>query len=263
MKLGVVYKFKLGKKINGTLFYCFEYFAFLKQFTDAKFYIVGIGPSDLKMVKRLFSEKYCCDTSGIVPITPTQLYAESLDRTVILDVMTFYDIKEFLTGEVHCYSNDTHPMFRYNNNRTVTYYGSYDWQPRDVFSYLKFNFGIFKQYPNKHSGVFLSANDVEYLKRNYTHYQQQYNKPVILKRGETGKGNALEFVDSVHYVHTGQDKNNRIIPEAFYYGRDIIIEDLKPEIQDSIVIRYNDIKDNGLEKYTLTLDDEIVKQCLR
>lgn len=263
MKLGVVYKFKLGKKINGTLFYCFEYFAFLRQFTDIKFYIVGIEQSDLTMIKRLFSEKYDTSVEGIVPVTATQLYAEKLDRTIILDVMSFYDLKEFLTGEVHCYSNDTHPMFRYKNDRSVTYYGSYDWQPRDVFSYLKLNFGIFKQYESESNAVFLSSVDVDYLRNNYHTYRKQFDVPVLLKQGSLGLGNILEQVNHVHYVHVVLDKNNRIIPEAIYYGKTVSIEDLAPEIKDSANLRYEDIISNGLEKYTLSLDDEIVKQCLR
>lgn len=263
MKCGVVYKFKKAKKINGTLFYCFEYYTFLRQFIDIKFYIVGISDSDIALIKRLFSEKYTVSTDGIIAVSPSELYFEKLDRTLIFDVMTFYDIKEFLTGDIHCYSNDSHPMFRYKNERKVTYYGSYDWQPRDVFSYLKFNFEIFKKYDQTGYGIFLSANDVAYLKSHYHEYQKRFDRPVYLKKGDDGKGNILEYVDSVHYVHTGQDKNNRIIPEAFFYGKEITLEDLKPEISDSILLRYNDIKENGLEKYTLSKDDEMVKAILQ
>jgi hypothetical protein len=231
---------------------------------DVKFYIVDITERDLELVRRLFSEKYSTSVDGIVAISPSELFFQKLDKTLILDVMTFYDIKEFLTGDIHCYSNDSHEMFRYKmNNRTVTYYGSYSWQPRDVFSYLKFNFDIFKKHDSVGYGVFLSANDVTYIKTNFSQYQNRYDKPVYLKMGGDGKGNILEYVDSVLYVHTGMDKNNRIIPEAFFYGKEVIIEDKKPEIRDSINLRYDDIKKNGLGNYTLTIDDEMIKAIIK
>jgi hypothetical protein len=144
MNYGVVYKFKQHNKINGTLFYCFEYFRFLRKFVDAKFYIVGIDTKDLETVLTIFKEKYNTAFDNIVPIKLIDVYKLKLDQTIILDIMSFYDCKEFLTGNIHCYSNESHSMFRYKNNRTVIYYGSYDYQNYDVFSYIKLNFEIFK-----------------------------------------------------------------------------------------------------------------------
>ena len=57
MRCGVVYKFKPQNKINGSLFYCFEYFQFLKQFVDVKLYLVDITCVDFELVKKIFQEK--------------------------------------------------------------------------------------------------------------------------------------------------------------------------------------------------------------
>lgn len=261
MKLGVVYKFKPHNKINGTLFYCFEYFKFLRKFVDAKFYIVGISARDLENVLTIFEEKYNTTFDNIIPIKITDLYKLGLDQTIILDIMSFYDCKEFLTGNIHCYSNESHDVFRYKNHRTVTYYGSYDYQNYDVFSYLKLNFEIFKPFESV-PGVFVSAPDQKHIGLNLEIYKQKFKKPIILKKNYEGNGNIFEMIDAVHYVHTSQDRDNRIIPEAFYYGKIVTIEDLYPII-DSAQLRFQDCAENGLKNYTLTEQDEIVQACLK
>jgi hypothetical protein len=262
MKLGVVYQFKTHHKINGTLFYCFEYFQFLKKFSDVKFYIVGISDTDLALVNRILLAKYKTHVTDIVPIKLVELYALDLDRTLVLDVRTFYGCKEFMSNEVHCFSNETHEMFRYKNDRTVTYYGSYDYQRYDVFCYLKLNFEIFKLLSKCKSGVFISSPNEQYIKDNMRFLSDRFKRPLILKSAQSGIGNLFELIDAVHYVHTSQDTNNRIIPEAFFFDKQITIDFLHDEI-DSISLRYDDIMKNGLANYTLTADDEMIKAMLR
>lgn len=261
MKIGVVYKFKPNNKINGTLFYCFEYFKFLRKFVDAKFYIIGINAKDLELVLSIFREKYNTDFDNIIPIKITDLYKIKLDKAIILDIMSFYDCKEFLTGDVYCYSNESHKMFRYKNHRKVTYYGSYSYQNYDVFSYLKLNFEIFKSFGSM-PGVFVSSPDHIYIKDNLEKYKQQFQRPIILKKHHGGNGNIFEMIDAVHYIHTSQDRDNRIIPEAFFYGKKVTIEDRYP-VLDSVQLRYKDCSENGLRNYTLTEQDEIIQACLR
>lgn len=258
MKTGVVYKFKLHNKINGTLFYCFEHFKFLRKSTDIKFYIVDISDSDLKMVTELLGQKYNTTVDNIVPVKLIDLYQLKLDRTLVLDIKTFYDCKEFLTGDVHCFSNEAHDMFRYKNSRTVTYYGSYDYQNFDKFCYLKLNFEIFKQFSSQ-PGVFVSALDQKYIQNHLDEYEQLFNKPIYLKKSYRGAGNLFDMIDHVHYVHTSQDTNNRIIPEAFYYGKTVSIDEPVYSELDSIRLRFNDIAKNGLTNYTLDESDAMIQ----
>jgi hypothetical protein len=263
MSCGVVYKFKPHNKINGTLFYCFEYFKFLEKYTDVAFYIVDIADSELQLVYDIFSKKYKCDIAGIVPIKTLDLYKLNLTKTVILDVDTFYRVKEFLTNDIHCFSNDTHPMFRYKNTRSVTYYGSYRYQRYDVFSYLKLNFEIFSNITSEGSCVFISSLDQKIIQQNINRWTRLYpDRDIILKKSHAGIGNLFDVVNHVHYVHTSRDTNNRIIPEAFYYNKQITIEDMILE-EDSVQLRYNDIASNGLSNYTISENDEIIKACLR
>lgn len=263
MKYGIIYKFRPHKKVNGTLFYCYEYCQFLRNYVDATLYIVGINRQDLDDIIAIFSKKYAAPIANIVPVeTVTSVYNLKLNRTVILDVATFYDIKEFLTDEVFCYSNDTHAMYRYRDGRSVTYFGSYDYQPHDVYSTLKLNFHIHAHCTHK-PGVFVSSPDMAYIHTHVDDYRQRFGKPIITKAPNVGIGDVFNHIDTVLYVHTGLDKNNRIIPEAFFHNKQLVIDQPWSVPTDSVLLRYQDIKQHGLRKYTLTNDDELMQLCLR
>jgi hypothetical protein len=262
MKYGVVYKHKSHNKINGSLFYCFEYFKFLKKFVNINFYIVDINKKDYDLVLKIFSEKYETDLENIVPIKIIDLLKLNLDKTLILDIKTFYDCKEFLTNEIHCFSNEEHSLFRYKNNKKVIYYGSYEYQNYDHFCYLKLNFSIFKNIDKNPEGVFVSSRDIKLIEMYKEDWIKKFKKPIILKKIQNGVGNIFELIDTVCYVHTERDTNNRIIPEAFFYKKNIHIEK-RCDIVDSTVLRYNDIMNNGLKNYTLDETDLMIKSCLQ
>jgi hypothetical protein len=261
MKAGVVYKFNPRHKLNGTLFYSFEYFKFLKKYLDINYYVIGMSPQDLNLVTDVFQEKY--NTSiEITPIKTTELYALKLDRTLVLDIGTFYHCKEFLTNEVHCYSNNTHPMFRYKNSRYVTYYGCYHYQNYDVPAHARLNFEIFKPITKSQSAVFISGREVD-IKSQLSVLEKQFDKPVILKKAQSGTGNLFELIDHVHYMHFSRDTNNRIIPEAFFYKKQLTIDNSAYNEIDSVQLRYEDITKNGLGNYTLTEADEMIQAMIR
>jgi hypothetical protein len=268
MKYGVVYSSYPQKLLNGTLFYGYEYCQMLRRYVDAKFYIVGVTPHELAIIHRVFGEKYTTSLDCIVPIERvTDLYALKLDQTVVLDVRTFYRYKEFFTNEVHCYSNEPHSMFRYKTDRTVTYYGSYDYQPHDVFSYLKLNFSIFHQYEPGGQGTFVSSVDPDVLRLWVASPTTEVPHPIYVKQPSSGSGDFYRNISHVHYVHSGRDKNNRIIPEAYWYKKGVSYERYTVLINDahadSANLRFTDIASNGLLAYTLTENDAIISSCLK
>ena len=252
--IGVVYKFQPSHKLNGSLFYSFEHAAFLKS----KLYLVDISDRDLKMVIDILSAKYSVPVDNLVPLRVTDLYFLKLDKTLVLDIRSFYHCKEFLTNEIHVNSNESHEMYRYKDNRTVTYYGSYDYQDFDIFNYSKINFSIFKELEKSGDSVFVSGM---FIRDGYQYSDP--NKTVITKSHDRGFGNLFELIDTVHYIHGELDTNNRIIPEALYYNKKVTIEDNIPHIVDSTSLRYKDIIANGLGNYTLSNNDEIIKACLK
>jgi hypothetical protein len=261
MKAGVVYKFNPRHKLNGTLFYSFEYFKFLQKYIDVNYYVIGLSPQDLNLVTNVFQEKYIT-TPDITPVKTTELYGLKLDRTLVLDIDSFYYTKECLTNEVHCYSNNTHPMFRYKNPRQVTYYGCYHYQNFDVTAHARLNFEIFKPITKSQPGVFISGREVD-IKSHLSVLEKQFNKPVILKKAQSGTGNLFELIDHVHYMHFTRDTNNRIIPEAFFYNKKLTIDSSGYDGIDSVSLRYNDILQNGLGNYTLSESDEMIQAMLR
>jgi hypothetical protein len=252
-RIGVVYKWQIHNKINGSLFYAFEYAVYLKT----ELYIVGITKEDLNLVNNIFRAKYSISPVNIKSINVTNLYSLDLQKTLLVDIKSFYNVKEFLTGDVHVFSDVSHPMFRYKNERSVTYYGSYDYQNYDVFNYLKLNFSIFKDIIKSEDKTFVSG---VYPFLGFSKYRNKDN--IIMKEHYVGRGDLFELISSVVYVHSSRDTNNRIIPEAFYYSKKIkIIEELE-NIIDSVTLRYNDIKTNGLSNYTLSRDDMMIQGML-
>jgi hypothetical protein len=153
-------------------------------------------------------------------------------------------------------------MFRYKNDRTVVYFGSYPYQKYDEYCILKINFDIFLKTTNNNSGVFVSSRDQEYIKDRIQEYQTKFNKPIILKKNQDGTGNLFTFVDHIHYVHNLLDTNNRIIPEAFFHNKIITIENAGFDGADSVLTRYEDIKKNGLDNYTLSIDDSMIRAMI-
>jgi hypothetical protein len=110
--------------------------------------------------------------------------------------------------------------------------------------------------------VFISALDQKYIRFNLERWKREFDRPVILKKSHEGFGNLFDMIDSVHYVHTERDTNNRIIPEAFYYNKTVTIEEVFTDL-DSIRLRYDDISSNGLGNYTVSEHDPMVQACLR
>lgn len=262
--IGVVYKFKPYNKVNGTLFYCYEYCQFLRQFTNCELYISGASQSDASLISRLFGEKYNIPVSGIRYINRiTDIHRVGLDRVLILDVDTFSTLRGFLTGDVICYSNDTHEMFRYSDGRNVTYFGSYDYQPRDEFAYLRIHFNIFKSCMTK-PGVFVSGGDCAQLTSMTPQLINHFSPlPVYVKSKTAGSGDIFDQISSVHYVHNKLDKNNRIIPEAFFHNKKVTFDDSFGLPPDSASLRYRDIDSNGLDNYTICEQDPIIQACLK
>ena len=244
--IGVVYKWQVHNKLNGSVFYAFEHAAYL----NCPLYLVNINDKDLALLKSIFDAKYNIPLDIITPISLIDLYKIKLDKTLILDIRTFTEVKEFLSNDIHVFSNEAHDMFRYKNDRTVTYYGSYKYQNYDIFNYLKLNFNIFQESTGG-EGTFVSGLRVPNSMPNL-------NKPLLKKHG-SGKGDIFNKIDTIHYIHTLLDTNNRIIPEAFFHNKKIVIDDQNPTLIDSITFRYNDIMENGLGNYTLSKEDKLVK----
>lgn len=236
----------------------------MRMHSDVKFFIIGVTPHEFNVISRVFAEKYTTGMDRVVPTDRvTDLYRSGMRTTLTVDVRTFTKGKEFFPGDVHCYSNEHHQMFRYASNRTVTYYGYYNYQPHDICVPLKLNFSIFRPTQPLATGTFVSSPNMALTASRLAEYEARFPQPIVIKHPTIGSGNILANVSNVHYVHTDLDKNNRIIPEGFYYNKSMSYDEMCSSIIDSAGLRYDDCTNNGIDRYHLTTDDVIIQACLK
>jgi|APSaa5957512535_1039671.scaffolds.fasta_scaffold11906_4 hypothetical protein len=266
---GVIYVWNTYNKINGSLFYAYEY----SLCSGVPLYIIKINSEDLHKVKIIFDEKYKLGVTGnIITIdSRTQLYKMNISVLFFVDVKSFTYAREFVpeNSTSLVYSDRVHDNFRYTlSNRKVIYYGAYtDYQIFDIRYDIKLYFD------GMMSKGKLSKNAEDYEYTSFISFLPQYTnkdelpKEVLLgnpyiKSKDKGIGNILEKTNILVYIHNQLDTNNRIIPEfAYYHGLDSIsMINNKPELIDSTTLRYNDIKAGNLNNYILNRDDEIICQ---
>lgn len=255
----VLYYFLNHKKINGTLFYCFEYFLCAKQKDPSiKFSIYNISESDFAMVKEIFKERYFFPIEFLDDVKAlnsiTELYQMNFIKTLILDLHSFQRTYMFIKNDILCYSNEGHSMER-STTKNVTYYGYYDYQNFDHKTPLKLNFSIFRPLKQKGDKVLVSSRLYNYKEIELP--EELRSKEVVTKAESTHHSNFFELFDTMYYFHSDFDTNNRLIPECFFYAKKIILH-LNSKFQDSIALRYDDILANGLKNYTLDHTDKMI-----
>lgn len=252
---GIVYAWQVDKKINGSLFYCIEYYLEIHRHTDIDLYIVDISDDDLHELNLLIQEKYIPEVN-IIQIKRTQLLSLNLDKILVLDIKTFKKIKDFCRGELLVFANETYSGKHHN----VTFYGSYDYQNYDVYCILKLGLNDHRK-TTQGDKCFVSCLDFGRYNLNDL-YKIYPEKKFIFKKLNRHAKNLFNEINEVIYVHVNRDKNNRIIPEAFYHGKECQLIDNYHTL-DSSQIRYDDCKNGKLDKYILTSDCQIVQDMIK
>lgn len=260
----VIYYFKNHKKINGTLFYCFEYFiCSSSQSENVFFYLYNISDEELVKIKKIFSNRYNFKNDLLEKVininSISELYRLNLAKSLILDIHTFEKIAPFLRADIVCYSDVSHEMTR-SPNKKITYYGFYDYQNFDFKVSLKINFGIFKPLTKtENTKVFISASNLDNIPQALPMHLNHLER--LVKAHNLHIENLFELFDSFYYFHNGLDTNNRLIPECFFYKK-IVHVDFNGVFNDSVYLRYVDIQTNGLSGYRLTSDDPMIQDFL-
>ena len=168
-----------------------------------------------------------------------------------LFILRFFDkIKFFIKSKFLVYSNDTHDISNQQSN--ITFYGSYDYQKYDKYCILKLGLTFQKSVSNGDK-AFVSGPSQRFL---------NHKKALIYKKNNTHYKNLFNEIDEVIYTHTGLDKNNRVIIEAFYHNKKCTFIEYNSQIHDSSHIRYNDCLNGELEKYILTSDDLLIQDFI-
>ncbi len=261
--LGVFYDLVPHKKINGTMFYAFEYFVFLNNYKPTTLYINNITDEYLSEIKELFVERYKFNEDLldlIIPITTIRDYItinKTLSKALFLDIRSFNNLHPFLKSDCVVYANDVGVV---QANKNVTVFGWYYYQNFDVREKLKFNFDIFRAIlPRKTDTAFVSAPDQD---ESIIEKLPIEESNVIFKPKNNSVTNLFESFDTLYYYHSRIDKNNRFIVEAMYFGKNVDIT-YTGEPKDSVYYRHKDIVKNGLRAYHLTDKDLLIKEVLR
>ena len=211
------------------------------------------------MVKEIFQERYLFEKGYLDDIIPVnsilELYEIKSARTLILDVHTFERVHRFLRNNILCYSNLSNGRLR-SSTKEVTYYGFYPYQAYDKRALLKFHFSIYKPIEKPPQGrVLISSSKTRY--EDIKLPGELKNREKLYKDKNRHHTEMFEQFETLYYFNSELDTNNRLIPECFFYGKEVILES-NGNYGDSTFFRYSDILKNGLGSYVLDHSDIMV-----
>lgn len=274
----IVYVNKPLKKINGTLFYCFEYFVFLKKYIPhLKFiflydssgaYFRDVDDStDIEYFKNIFKEKYDFKhryLDDIVAMKPLQFMQSSVENVMMFDVHSYKVALDYFgrTKNVLLYCNKPEGE-EYLNVRPErdTFYGWYEkYQFFNKKTRLKMYREMHKVSARRGDKVFITspnANNIEIAKSLNLNIDSVYTK-------EPNKHitNLFEKISKIVYWHSGSnDANNRMIVEAFIHNIPIEIYDNGFK-DDSVYDRKVLIEQSRTDELMLTEDDVMIQDFL-
>ena len=258
----IIYSILPSKKINGTLFYCFEYYAFLKQYLpDLKYFLLGT-PDSLAFVKSVFLEKYTVDPAlldDVCLITRTALAVCKLKSLMVLDVRTHEQIKDFTKNiqQVRVYSNKK-ATAGYPHH---TFYGWYDnFQTFTIRTRLKFYTDIHTVFGDRGNKTFISVLNCD--AKNVAHDLNIPISEVYVKELNTHHTGLFQNINRIIYWHSGHsDTNNRIIVESYIHNIPLEIY-YNNHFSDSIYERATTLQSRGLQEFKLSLDDVLITDFL-
>jgi len=266
----ILYHFLKHKKINGTLFYCFEYFVFLNKFKDTEFWLYDISPKDLEYIKSIFINKYNFDNTLLskIKICNIRDFKQNFDKVIILDNRTYKNLNIFCKNAQILWQKTDGIGISCNNaepSTNTTTFGAYYYQNYEISQHLQFNWEIYKNINTKSNNIFITG--VSLLKKELIQILKDkqiildYNN-VLFKDPVIHHNNLFEHFNTIIYIKNPNmmDTNHRLLVECWYYHKNIIIID--DEKQDSVNIRYNELQEKGIDYFNLTKENKLIKAYL-
>ena len=265
----ILYHFIKHKKINGTLFYCFEYFVFLNQYKNTEFWIFDISDKDLETVKNIFKDRYNFDYSLLDKIKSIHLkdFLKAPKKVIVLDNRTYQNLRLFLPKSQVLWHKTDSKNYNFQTetlNEKDIMYGSYYYQKYDIEQHLQFHFDIYK--PLKKSGdKILISSPSKSLEQSMQIIESKgifFNKNnIFFKDSLEHKENLFETFNTFIYLKTEtMDTNNRLIVECYYYNKNIILIDSYQE--DSVYFRLQELNKYGIDYFRLSLENKLIKEYL-
>lgn len=259
----VIYYVNSHKKINGTLFYCFEYYSFIKQYIpDLKIILLNTSDEDMKFIKEIFIEKYLIDNVNCLNLTKITDFAKlNIQNLLILDINTYKKIKDFSykIDKIHIYSNDTNNYLNKKNNHI--FYGWYDFQNFNIKTRIKLFKELHRTFKDKGNKTFITFLNAD---NKYVLYNLGINdEDVYVKKLNEHNKNLFQNINRIIYWHNGQlDKNNRTLIESQIHNIELLVY-LNGYEHDSIKERWDTIQQGNVDEYYLTIDDILVQNFIK
>lgn len=255
----IFYKEYKNKPVNGSLFYSFEYFVFLKKYVpDLKFYILSVN--DLNLLKDIFIDKYDFDHTyleDVLPLSLIEIPKLEINNLLILCTKTYETVKDLVWNvqNVRVYSNKNHKFL--NEKSKHTFYGWYDYQKYTKKTRLKFYTSIHKTFNDRGNKIFVSclSGDRKIILKHIGLSDSQ----VYTKNLKQHHKNLFANINKIVYYHNGGiDCNNRIVVEASIHNIPLEVF-YNNNTNDSVYERETTIKKHGLNVFELTAEDLLIK----
>lgn len=260
----VIYKLITHKKINGTLFYAYEYYSLLKQsIPDLKFVLFNATHQDLMYVKEVLSDKYNTNDKCLDDMISVSRYTDVMMLKVklgmILDVDSYTTLKPFLpNSRLLVYSNDVHDFL--NKNKHHTFYGWYDYQNFNKKTRLKIFADIHRTYKQSADKFLFTSPEGG---PDLLNLIKEDKSQVLVKSDHSVFEGLFSLINKVVYFHNGkQDTNNRLIPESAIHGKELVVY-LNNNLNDSIYDRYTLVKEGRVNELLLTKDDIMIQDFIK
>jgi len=246
--------------INGILFYCIEHYLYLCKKIDIKLYIIFDG--DINIVKNIIKEKYYIsetELKNIIHIKKTYLLKHNFHKVLILDTETYNNIKLFSKkiDKIFLYSNDA----EYIKRPQDVSYGFYDYQKFDIKERLKLGFQFMKPKKSILNKSFCSALIYGFKEIDKKIIENKATYKVIYKNFNKDL-DIFNFKEIIYYHTHNLDRNNRIIPEAYYFGNKLILINNK-NTNDSVNERYNMCKNNSYKIFQIDNNYILINDFLK
>jgi len=269
----IVYTSKPEKKVNGSMFYCFEYFIFLKQYLPRlKFIIMNVDrrnsntASDLEFFKNIFKDKYNFDhthLNDIIFIKAVEFMMLNIKHVLMFDVHTYSQMQDYLgrVETVFLYANKPNSQNYVNKNPRDTFYGWYDYQYANVKARLKLYKEIHKTFAVRGDKIFITSpnGDNEAVAKMLDIDPDD----VLIKLPNDHHQGLFERINKIIYWHFGNnDANNRLIVEAAIHNIPVEIH-VNDHTDDSVQERKKLIEAGQVDELFLNKDDIMIKDFLK
>lgn len=258
----VLYHVNSHKKINGTLFYCFEYYSLLKQYIpDLKFILLNTTNEDMSMIRDIFVEKYLIDNVECINLVKITDFARlPIKNLLILDINSYKKIKDFSfkIKNIRIYSNDTHEYLNKKHNHI--FYGWYNYQKYNFKTRLKLFKQLHKTFEHKGTKTLVTS-----LHGDFTQILKKLNlkeQDVYVKKLNSHNPNLFENINKLIYWHSGNfDTNNRSLIEACLHNLKLEVY-LNGYETDSIKERYDMIQQGNIADFWLDENDILIRDFI-